>query len=157
MKNIFLSSILVFAGLSLATSCKKDKKDTEPTVPGTPTLKTMALSIDGTAIETNYYSSQATSGLIIVQSWPEPHLISLRIADTVAAGQIFDMGPAMAANLSYSNDNYATSYSTQSGTMTIAVYDTVARKLSGNYSCILFKDAGSPVKTVTNGQFNVSY
>lgn len=154
MKTPFLSIAVI--GLSAVTlfSCKKDD-ETTPEASG-PTLKTFALKVDGTSYQTEFYSSQHTAGMLIIQTNINGGLIfGLNLADSIQAGT-YPMGPGI-SRLVHSDDNYATSYLSDPGTITITTHDTVNDKITGTFNCTLTRTSPAATKAVTGGEFNIQY
>ena len=154
MKTPFLSiAVIALAAISLF-SCKKDDKTTAES--SGPTLKTFALKLDGTSYQTEFYSTQQTAGMIIFQTYINNNLIfGLNLADSIQAGT-YPMGPGI-SRLVHSDDNYATSYLSDPGTLTITTHDTVNNKITGTFNCTLTRTNPAATKSVTNGEFNIQY
>lgn len=155
MKTPILSiAVIALSAISLF-SCKKDKETT--TESSGPILKTFALKLDGTSYQTEFYSSQQTAGIIIISTNINNNLfLRLVVADSLQAGT-YPMGPGLSTRLDHSDDNYATSYISDPGTLTIALHDTVNNKITGTYNCTLNRSNPAGTKTVTNGEFNIQY
>lgn len=153
MKKIILP--VLCSVLVLATACKKD--DNEPTTESSgPILKTFYFKVDGTAYTGLSSSCQHTSGMIIYQSWDGSQNFGLTLGDSLTPGT-YTMGPGLSARMVHTDDNYATSYISDPGTLTIASHDTVNNKISGTFSCTLTRTSPASTKAVTNGEFNIQY
>ena len=155
MKTPFLSIAVIALSSIILFSCKKDKETTGES--SGPTLKTFALKVDGTSLQTEFYSSQHTAGMIIIQTNINNGLIfGLVLGDSLQAGT-YPMGPGLSARLTHTDDNYATSYLSDPGTLTITIHDTVNNKITGTYNCTLTRATPAGTNTVTGGEFNIQY
>ncbi|MES2557342.1 MAG: DUF6252 family protein [Bacteroidota bacterium] len=156
MKTPFLSIAVITLSAITLFSCKKDKETTGES--SGPTLKTFALKVDGTSLQTEFYSSQHTAGMLIIQTNINGNLIfGLNLADSLQVGT-YPMGQGLQAKLIHSDDNYATpAYISDPGTLTITAHDTINDKITGTYNCTLTRVSPAGTKTVTGGEFNIQY
>ena len=155
MKTPFLSIAVITLSALTLFSCKKDKETTGES--SGPTLKTFALKVDDTSLQTEFYSSQHTAGMLIIQTNINGGLIfGLALGDSLQAGT-YPMGPGLSARLTHTDDNYATSYISDPGTLTITAHDTVNDKITGTYNCTLTRVSPAGTITVTGGEFNIQY
>lgn len=155
-----------FFALTLLTamtfgSCKKKTAETEASNnTGNPTLKNFAFKLDGTSNSPISQSVQHTSGKIFIAGSSNPNeSISLSITDTLTAGS-YNFGPngSDAFRMFYTPDNYATSYTSQSGTGTIVSHDMSNNKIQATFNCMLVSNGSTPDTIyVTNGEINKTY
>lgn len=152
MKTILLPAICGM--LLLATACKKEEKTTEENT--TPLLKSFYMKVDGVAYTGLGSSTQHTSGLILFSSFDGTQNFSLRFDDTLAVGT-YTMGPNLPVRLVHTDDNYATSYVSDPGTLSIVSHDTVNDRITGTFNCTLVRTSPASTKALTNGEFNIQY
>src|SRR3990167_9620004 len=133
MKTPFLSIAVITLSALTLFSCKKDKETTGES--SGPILKTFALKVDDTSLQTEFYSSQHTAGMLIIQTNINGGLIfGLALGDSLQIGT-YPMGPGLSARLTHTDDNYATSYISDPGTLTI---DRKSTRLNSSHSQISY-------------------
>ncbi len=154
-----ITGILIIGVLSLSiAACKKDDPKPEVTTPtGTPALKTLALTVDGTAYEGSVVTIQHGNDRVIAQTTVGNNLyFGISISDTLDPGA-YDFSIANYMSIAHTDDNYTTSYSATSGSLTIASHDKTANKISGTFSAVLTRASDNATKTISEGEFNLNY
>lgn len=149
--NLFLCAIPF-----VLLSCKKDKEtDTTPSVAG---QKHFYMKMDGVVKDLPNTATQHNSGLILMSGSTTPgESISLILNDTLTAGT-YSFTPGGPIRLSYTPDNYATFYSSISGSANITSFDTIAKQILGTYACTLISNQTTPdTIQVTAGEFFIKY
>lgn len=142
-------------------ACKKKTAETEATNnTGNPTLNSLSFKLDGTANSPLSQTVQHASGKIFIAGSSNPNeSISISITDTLTAGS-YNFGPNGydAFRMFYTPDNYATSYTSQSGTGTIVSHDMGSNKIQATFNCMLVSNGAIPDTIyVTNGEINKTY
>lgn len=153
--------VLTFLAALTLGSCKKKTAETEATNNnGNPTLSSLAFKLDGTSNSPLSQTVQRTSGKIFIAGSSNPNeSISISITDTLAPGS-YTFGPNGfdAFRMFYTPDNYATSYTSQSGTGTIVSHDMTNNKIQATFNCMLVSNGATPDTIyVTNGEINKTY
>lgn len=152
---------LAILAVSALGSCKKKTAETETANnSGNPTLSSLAFKLDGTTNSPLSQTVQHTSGKIFIAGSSNPNeSISISITDTLTAGS-YNFGPNGfdAFRMFYTPDNYATSYTSQSGTGTIVSHDMSNNKIQATFNCMLVSNGAIPDTIyVTNGEINKTY
>ena len=157
MKNNLLLALAAVCLLGFS-SCKKDEQTT-PSGSGSGVVnpKKFYLKLDGQEITTEFGSSQHTSGLIIFGTAVGTNTFQLSMSDTLTTGTYpIQLGGVF--NVAHSDDNYATgAYVALSGSVTIVSHNTAQHKIAGTFNCNLQKSGAPGNKTVTDGEFNITY
>jgi hypothetical protein len=150
-KTILLLSIASF----VFYGCKKEETATS----STPSLKKFYFKLDGADKNVSSSIAQHTNGWILISGSTIPNeSISLRIEDSVQTGLNYNFSSNGPFRLFYTPDNYINSYTSVSGIANVVSYDTIAKKISGTYNCLLVGNQSTPdTIVVTNGEFNITY
>lgn len=152
MKKIILPALCSM--LVLATACKKEETTTNES--SGPILKTFYFKVDGVAFNPTSSSWQNAAGTIMYNVYDGTQTYSLSIWDTLMPGN-YTMGYGQPTRFFHTDDNYATSYISDPGTLTIVSHDTVNNRISGTFNCTLTRSNPASTKAVTNGEFNFQY
>lgn len=161
MKKLPLIALALLS-VSALNSCKKEKKsDTQTATTGTPSLQSLAFKLNGTTYAVSASQMvQHTSGKIFISTSSNPNeSISISVSDTLTVGS-YNFGPngSDAFRMFYTPDNYATAYTSVSGTGTIVSHDMANNKIQATFSCMLVSNGTTPDTIyVTNGELNKSY
>lgn len=154
---------LQFAILALAialVACKKEEPtpvNTNSSGGGSTSLKPFALNLDGTDYETATTFSQSFNGIVSIQATVGSNLnFSLTIPDTAVVGS-YSIDGTNPFSIGHTDDSYATYYQASSGNFTIVTHDTISNEISGTFSGTLLRSSDNATKTVTSGEFNVTY
>lgn len=153
MKKI---NLLLFTIPFVLLSCKKDK-ETEAT-PGVAAQKHFYMKMDGVVKDLPNTSTQHTSGIVFMSGSSMPgESIRLILDDTLTAGT-YAFTPNGPIRMSYTPDNYATSYSSINGSANISSFDTSAKQILGTFNCTLVSNQTTPdTIQVTAGEFFIKY
>ena len=153
---------LQFAFLALTitlVACKKEEPTpvTDTSGSGSTALKAFALTLDGADYETATTFSQGFNGVVSIQATVGSNLnFSLTIPDTAVVGS-YSIDGTNPFSIGHTDDSYATYYQASSGNFTIVTHDTISNKISGTFSGTLLRSSDNATKTVTSGEFNVTY
>ena len=154
-----ITGILIIAVLSLTiASCKKDDPKPEVTTPtGTPALKKLALTVDGSSYEASVITIQNGNDRVIAQTTVGNNLyFGISVSDTLDPGA-YDFTSVNYMSISHTDDNYVTSYTASSGSLTIVSHDKSANKISGTFNAIITRASDNATKTISEGEFNLNY
>lgn len=158
MKKMVTLSLLLL--ITTFYACKK--KDQRPPTDDSSTNPPAALAPFKIKIDGNEYSSttlaiQHTSGYISIQTVVGTDLkVGISIADSIVPGT-YSINSNSAFRVTHTDDNYATLYTSISGSVTIASHDKVNRKISGTYSCLLSRINPASTKVINSAEFNITY
>ncbi len=152
-KTLFFISCAVILA---AASCKKEKKESTGTPPIGAAYDNFFLKLDGTDFDPAMVLAQHNGGFIMAQASDAGLYFSLSIDDTLEPGT-YPMVQGQLFRLTHTDDNFATSYLSTSGSVTIVTHDMTNDKITGFYNCTLTRANPAATKTVTNAEFNIDY
>lgn len=154
MKKIIMP--VLFLGFSIITlsACKKNE-NTNPD--GTPDLATFKVVVDGTTFTPLLGSTQNTGGVIIYQAQTGVNSnFTLQISDTLLAGT-YAITDNLPFRVIHTDDGNNTFYFGTSGSVTVVSHDTVANKIKGTFNATLTRTSPAGTKTLSSGEFNLTY
>jgi hypothetical protein len=141
-------------------SCKKkdQRPNTDENSNTTPAaLAPFKIKIDGSEYSSTTLTIQHNSGYITIETEVGTGLkVGISIADSINVGT-YSINSNSAFKVTHTDDNYATLFTSTSGSVTIVSHDKVNRKISGTYSCLLSRINPASTKVINAAEFNVSY
>lgn len=159
--NLILLTAIITTSFFL-TSCEKN--DPAPTPGGStpPTFSdqfSLTLNGENINIPGTSYNTSSSFDDITIYAWQGDHFFNVYLKDTMKAGTTYPLTESIYSPRVIYRDtnNMSYIYKSISGSMTITMIDTVAKKIQGTYNCVLRENFIDSTHTITNGKFGVYY
>lgn len=154
MKKLFFTASILGVLLLGLGACKKNE-NTNPD--GTPDLASFKVVMGGTTYTPLTTSVQNQTGAIIYQVPTSlSNFFTLQISDTLTPGT-YAIVDALPFRVIHSDDSNNTFYYGTAGSVTIVSNDQTNNKIKGTFNCTLTRSSPVGTKTITSGEFNISY
>lgn len=157
--SLFSFSAIAVSALLFTTSCKKDNSN-----PGASAQ--MSATVNSTSFKPFVVTGLDVNQHIIIAGIQaigggDSVALALSVPDTAKAGQVISVSAYDNDLMTWGHSNVDLGYDSYEdnahGTITVSGLDKTAKKVSGTFNAVLYRDNGSNDSVKVSGQFNTTY